>query len=221
VSLAGPDRPLFLADLFQRLPIYLPHLLHDALTALLATLAALVAALVLAQVAVAWRRAGRALSGLAALSQAIPMIAVGPLLVLWFGFGYSTKVLVAALICFYPILVAVMDSAAGLREGAGWSGDNLRLSPFARFRFIYWPCIGSGVGSGIKTTFTLSVIGAILADFILPTRGLGRIINMSRVQYDFTTMYSAVILAALLGAGFYYLGDLSARALHRLVRMTC
>jgi NitT/TauT family transport system permease protein len=216
---AEAGRTWFVADLIERLPIYLPHLLHDAVTALLATIIAVAGALLLAQLAVVWRQAGWALSGIAALSQAIPMIAVGPLLVLWFGFGYSTKVLIAALLCFYPVLVAVMDSATGLGQRAGWSGDNLKLSPFARFRFIYWPCIGDAVGSGIKTTFTLSVIGAILADFILPTQGLGRVINMSRAQYDFTTMYSAVILASLLGAGFYCLGELCSRALRRLVRM--
>lgn len=218
MSAAPTEHPLF-PDLMERFPIYFPHVAHDATTALLATATAVIVALSLAQIAVFWRRAAPIMAGVAALTQAIPMIAIGPLMVLTFGFGYSTKVLIAALICFYPVMVSVIDAVGGMRRRSEWAGDNLHLGGMIRFRLIYSSCIADGVGSGIKTTFTLSVIGAILADFILPTEGLGRLINMARVQYDLTTMYSAILLAAVLGIFFYGLGELCARAVRSLVRL--
>jgi NitT/TauT family transport system permease protein len=207
-----------LEELTTRAHVYAPHVLHDLFIASLAAACAIAAASITAFVVLSNKLIGRAVVAAASVTQALPMVALGPLLILEFGYGVAVKVLIAWLVCFFPVLNAVVETTAGLRSGRDWAGGNLRSSVLDRFWWISLPCVADGVAAGMKTTFVLSVIGAIIADFVNPIAGLGEVINGARASYDHTTMYTAVLLAGALGVAMFGAGGAAAAGARRLVR---
>lgn len=137
--------------------------------------------------------------------QAVPIVALAPLLVIWFGFGISSKILVAALVAFFPILT---NSTVGFR------GTDRRLRELmaimgATSRQILLkleiPSALPVIFGGLKMGITLSVIGAVVGEFSGAGRGLGYLVNLARGRFDTALIFIALIILAVLGITFYLL----------------
>lgn len=135
-------------------------------------------------------------------SQAIPIIAIAPLLVIWFGTGMTSKVIICALTVFFPILV---NTAVGLRAVP----DNLRdlmkslhATHSQTLRYLEVPASLPIVLGGLRIGATLSVIGAIVGELSGADRGLGFLINVGRGQYDtalvFVAVFTLIVMALVL-----------------------
>lgn len=134
--------------------------------------------------------------------QSTPVVAYAPLLVLWFP-GIVSKTLTSALIVFFPML---MSTIVGIRSVPPNLIDLMRVSQATRWqmlRKLEVPAAMPVLLGGIKTGATLSVIGAVVGEFINGTSGLGYLVQIARSQYDFPLMYVAVILLALLAYTLY------------------
>jgi NitT/TauT family transport system permease protein len=135
----------------------------------------------------------RLLAPYIAASQALPVIAIAPLLLLWFGFGLLPKVLVAALVVFFPILVNTVAGLRGidpaLREMALISGAN-RAQLLA---LVELPLSLPTLLSGVKIGFTLAVTGATVAEFMGADRGLGLLLNVSKGLFDTPLLFVALV----------------------------
>jgi len=144
----------------------------------------------------------RLLSPYIVASQSVPIVAIAPLLVIWFGPGLFSKVLISALIVFFPVLV---NTIVGIRSVSEDLQDLMRSLQAARWqtiRFLEIPASLPVFLGGLRVGATLSVIGAVVGEFVGADQGLGFLINVGRGQYDtalvFVAVFSLVFMALIL-----------------------
>jgi putative hydroxymethylpyrimidine transport system permease protein len=139
----------------------------------------------------------RALYPLAVGSQAIPIPVVGVLLVFWWGFGLFPKLVVIALICFFPVLVTTVDGLASVDPDQPKLLRTLDASRWQAFRFAELPAALPAALSGARIALAVGVIGAFIAETTTPTSGaypgLGREI-MSDVNFLTPRAYAGTVL---------------------------
>ncbi|HHU83401.1 MAG TPA: ABC transporter permease [Firmicutes bacterium] len=137
--------------------------------------------------------------------QAVPILALAPLLVIWFGFGMTSKVLVAALAAFFPILT---NGVVGFR-GTDRRFREMMAIMGADRKTIFWqleiPSALPVLFGGLRLGLTLSVIGAVVGEFAGAGRGLGYLVNSARGNFDTPLIFVALMGLAFLGIGFYLL----------------
>jgi NitT/TauT family transport system permease protein len=126
-------------------------------------------------------------------SQSIPIVAIAPLLVIWFGPGIFSKILICSLIVFFPVLI---NTVVGLREVPQDLRDLMRSLEANRFQ-TFWklevPAALPIFLGGMRVGATLSVIGAVVGELVGADRGLGFLINVGRGQYDTALVFVAVL----------------------------
>lgn len=136
-------------------------------------------------------------------SQSIPMVAIAPLLVIWFGPGIFSKILICSLIVFFPILI---NTVVGLREVPQDLRDlmkTLRASRVQTFWKLEVPAALPIFLGGLRVGATLSVIGAVVGELVGADRGLGFLINVGRGQYDTALVFVAVITLIIMAMTLY------------------
>jgi len=143
------------------------------------------------------------LSPLIVASQAIPIVAVAPLLAIWFGYGITPKIVTSFLIVFFPILISV---AAGLRSIEPNLIDLMRSLQANRrqmFLKLEVPAALPMILSGLKVGATLSVIGAIVGEFVNSDQGLGFLIKQGNGEYNTARTFLALIALSLMALLLY------------------
>lgn len=147
----------------------------------------------------------RYISPILVASQAIPIVAIAPLLVIWFGNGFFTKALICSLIVFFPVFV---NTVVGLKSVPRGLTDLMRTLNASNWQILFSLEIPSALAiflSGLKIGATLSVIGAVVGEFVGADKGLGFLINVGRGLYDTSLVFVAVftlIFIALVIYGF-------------------
>ncbi len=148
--------------------------------------------------------AERLLSPYIVASQAVPIVALAPLLIVWFGFGLLSKVLVCALTIFFPVLI---NTIVGLRSVESDLVDVMRSLEASRwqiFRYLEAPAALPVVFGGLRVGVTLSVIGAVVGEFAQSDRGLGFLINVAnRGLFDTPLMFVALVMLMLIALVLY------------------
>ncbi len=143
----------------------------------------------------------RALYPLALLVKVVPVLVWGVLFVVWFGFGPTPKVLIAALITFFPVLV---NALAGLRAANAEYLDLFRSLNASRGQ-VFWKLRVPGslpyLFAAFRIAIPLAVIGAFVAEYFTGDRGIGSIISVAHSNLDMPTLYSAVLVLAAVGIG--------------------
>lgn len=136
--------------------------------------------------------------------QAVPIIALAPLLVIWFGTDIEPKILVSAIVLFFPVLV---NTVVGFRRIDRNLLDLMRSLGASRLQQIIWLDLPSGlpifIGS-LKIGVTLSVIGAIVGEFVASDRGLGFLINLAGGLYDTPLRFVAFFTLSLMALILYW-----------------
>ncbi|GAB4575940.1 MAG: ABC transporter permease [Anaerolineae bacterium] len=143
--------------------------------------------------------------------QAVPVVAIAPLLVIWFGSGLTSKVLICALTVFFPMLV---NTIVGIRSVAPELHDLMRTLEATRWqtlRHLEAPAALPVLMGGLKVSATLSVIGAVVGEFVSARAGLGFLVNSSRNIFDTPLMIVAVFTLSLLAMSLYGLVTLLER----------
>ena len=148
-----------------------------------------------------WRIVERTLYPLAVLVKVTPIVAVAPLFVIWFGFGSFPKVLIAALITFFPVLV---NGLIGLRSVNPGSLDFFRSVNASRREIFVKLRVPSSLPylfAAFRIAIPLSVIGAVVGEWFTGDRGLGSVIIVAHNNLDMPTLFAAVLVLALMGIG--------------------
>jgi len=145
-----------------------------------------------------WDLLRRAFYPLLMASQTIPVIAIAPVLVVWLGFGIGPKLVVIALICFFPITVNTLD---GLRSVDPDYGRMMRTLDAGRSRILWAvevPASLPFLASGVKIAAVVSVIGAVFGEWVGADEGLGHLILVAQGQVQTARVFAAVaVLSAI------------------------
>jgi len=184
-------------------PLLGPHIAQTMQETLLGLGLALVAGLLLAFAIDLSATLRRALYPLLVASQTIPILALAPLLIIWFGYGILPKVLVVALVCFFPVAVGMAD---GLRAADPELINLLRAMGASRrqiFAKVRLPAALPSFFSGLKIAVTYSVVGAIIGEWVGASVGLG--IFMTRSSKSFLTdrVFAAIAITSLLSIALF------------------
>jgi NitT/TauT family transport system permease protein len=146
----------------------------------------------------------RALSPYIVASQAVPIVAIAPLLVIWFGSGLLSKVLISALIVFFPILINTMVGVRSVEPDLRDLMRSLRATRWQMFAKLEVPSALPVLLGGLKIGATLSVIGAVVGEFAGAERGLGFLISLSNnALYDTPQMFVAILALVVMALGLY------------------
>ena len=156
----------------------------------------------------------RLLSPYLVAAQAIPILTLAPLIVLWFGTGLLGKVVICAMIVFFPVAVATM---VGIRSVDGRLlelGRSLRASRRQILTTLEIPAALPSILGGMRVGVTLAVVGAIVGEWAGAERGLGVLINLARGSlFDTPLMFATLVTIALVGIGLYLIVVLVERRL--------
>jgi NitT/TauT family transport system permease protein len=142
-----------------------------------------------------------------------PIVAVAPMFTIWFGFGALPKVLIAALITFFPVLINAVTGLRAVNPGALDVLRSLHASPLEVFFKLRLPSSLPYLFASVKVAITLSLIGAVVAEWSGSSDGLGRVILLAHSNLDLPTMFAGVFTLATLGIALTLLVSLLERRL--------
>jgi NitT/TauT family transport system permease protein len=136
-------------------------------------------------------------------TQSLPKVALAPLILVWLGIGMNSKLAIAWLVAFFPIVV---DTATGLRNTPAEFLDlatAVRANAFQTFWKIRFPAALPFVISGCKVAITLAVIGAVIGEFIGSNEGLGNLLLVANSQVNIPLAFACLLGLAIIGIGLY------------------
>jgi len=132
-------------------------------------------------------------------TQSVPKVAVAPIILVWFGLGLQSKLVIAFLVAFFPIVV---DTATGMRAtpaGLIELARSLRASRLQIFLKVQFPAALPSIFAGAKVAVTLAVIGAVIGEFVGSLNGLGNLLLTANSQLDSPLAWAALVWLSVLG----------------------
>jgi NitT/TauT family transport system permease protein len=158
--------------------------------------------------------AERLLSPYLVAAQATPILALAPLLALWFGPGLTAKVVICALIVFFPVAIATMVGVRAVDARLLELARSLRATRRQVVTTLEIPAALPAIFGGLRVGITLAVVGAIVGEWAGADRGLGLLVNLARGSlFDIPLMFATLLTIALLGIALYGLVVLVEHAL--------
>jgi len=152
-----------------------------------------------------WRWLERALSPFIVALQIMPKVALAPIFIVWFGFGPGSKIIMAAVLAVFPIMI---NTVLGIKSADRGHRDlmmSLCASPLATFREMELPGALPYILSGAEVGIVLAVIGAVVGEYLGGDQGLGYLTAAALNAFDVETMFAVVFVLTLLGLGLYLL----------------
>lgn len=147
----------------------------------------------------------RALVPLLVGSQTLPIIAIAPLMIIWFGFGLLPKVLVIALVTFFPICVGLIEGFAATERDASRLLRSMGGGRWAEFRYVRLPGAMPSFFTALRIGITYAVTGAIFAEYVGATAGLGIFMQQQKNSFRTDLVLAAVAVTALVSVALFAL----------------
>lgn len=161
-----------------------------------------------------WRAVERVFSPYLVAAQAVPILALAPLLALWFGPGLLAKVVICGLIVFFPVAIATMVGIRSVDRGLLELARSLRATPRRILADVEIPGALPSILGGLRVGVTLAVVGAIVGEWAGADKGLGVLVNLARGSlFDIPLLFATLVTIALLGVACYALVVLAERRL--------
>jgi NitT/TauT family transport system permease protein len=180
-----------------------PHLRTTALELLLGMLTGCVVGFAAGVVLGEYQLLRRLLMPYVVASQVIPKLALGPLFVLWFGFGMTSTVVITALICFFPLME---NTLTALQQVSPERLELFRMLGATRAQTLWRLKLPSGLPAilaGLRVAVVLALVGAVVGEFIGASKGLGALVIASQGTMDTSLMFAVLVLIAALGMLVY------------------
>jgi ABC-type nitrate/sulfonate/bicarbonate transport system permease component len=178
----------------------LPTLLETMVGFALAVVLAIVAAVLMDRTPAI----RRAVEPLLVTSQTIPVVALAPLFLLWFGFGLLPKVLIVVLVTFFPIVVSLLD---GFRTASVDATDLLRsygATDWQAFRKLRWPIALPALFTGLRISVVYAVIGAVFGEYVGAREGLGIWMQLSQNAFRTDLVFAAIVVTSAISLFLYW-----------------
>lgn len=198
-----PPPSLIARVLWERAPLIAEHMWPTLYEIVLGFLLSVVGGVLVAVVITYSTIARKGFYPLIVVSQIVPKVAVAPLFVVWFGLGGTSRLLLAFLIAFFPMVINTATGLTGVdddlvRMARAYMGGRWQI--FAKIRL---PAALPLIFGGMKISITLAVIGVVVAEFVAAQRGIGYLIVMANGLLDTPLMMAAIAALSLMGLALY------------------
>jgi len=203
IVLPPPSRVL--TALWDARGVAVTHLVPTVVEALIGCAVSAGFAIAVAVTLDRWSPARRAIEPVLVTSQTIPIVAIAPLFVIWFGFGLLPKVLIVVLVTFFPVVVALLDGFGRVDPAAEELLESFGASQRQTFRLLRWPSALPSLFTGLRISVVYAVIGAIFGEYVGATEGLGIWMKLSQTSFRTDLVFGAILLTALVSIALYLL----------------
>lgn len=154
-----------------------------------------------------WESVKKSVYPLVVAFQSLPKIVLAPLLITWFGYGIESKVAMAVVIAFFPVLINTMVGLESVPDEDRQLMRSLRASRGQTFRKLSLPHAAPFIMAGIKTGLTFAVIGAIVGEFVGSSEGLGYLLHAYSFQLRIDKVFAVIVILSAIGAILYFAID--------------
>ncbi len=148
-----------------------------------------------------FNRVGRLLYPYLIAIQSLPKVAVAPLLIIWLGYGLSSKIVLVALITFFPVLINTMAGLSVIDQIRLDLMATLNASRWQTFIFVRLPSAATHIFAGLGVAIVLALTGAVVAEFVGAQQGLGVLLLQAQANLDTAGMFAILIILAAIGLG--------------------
>lgn len=155
--------------------------------------------------------ARRMIYPLIVFSQMIPKIAIAPLFVIWFGFGFVPKLLIAVLISFFAVVIQSIVGFTSLRPQPIRVAQSMGATRLDLFFKVRLPHALPNIFAGLKMAMASSAIGAIVGEFIASQQGLGYLVLVANGQMDTKLAFAGMLILSVMGIVLYFIVELAER----------
>jgi NitT/TauT family transport system permease protein len=152
-----------------------------------------------------WRPVERAIYPLLVASQTIPKVAIAPLFIVWLGFGFLPKIIIAFLVAFFPVVISTVAGLKSTPVEMIHLGRIVGLSWWQMFFKISFPRALPEIFAGFKVAMTLAVVGAIVGEFVGASEGLGYLLMFATAQMQTPLVFAALVCLVGVGVVFFAL----------------
>jgi putative hydroxymethylpyrimidine transport system permease protein len=162
-----------------------------------------------------WRVLRDAAYPLIVASQTIPVVVIAPIMVVWFGYGLTPKIVIVALVCFFPITVAILDGLRSVDTEAVKLMRSLDASRWQRFWRVEAPSALPSLFTGTKIAVVFAPIAAVFAEWAGSSSGLGHLIQSDTANFEVARQFATVVVLSAMALALMGLTVLAER---RVVR---
>ena len=180
-------------------PMLLPHAGTTAMEVLVGILLALMVAVPLAMIMFARPAVENAIAPFLVASQAVPVFAIAPLLVIWLGYGIASKVLMAAVIIFFPITVSLLEGFKSCDSEFRILFQLMGSGFWKTMRLLYWPWALPHFFAGLKVGVSVATIGAVIGEWVGAQQGLGYLMIQANARLKVDLVFAAILWLSAMG----------------------
>jgi len=199
--LPAPSRILVVA--VSGAGILLPHAAVTAMEVLAGIMISLLVAVPLATMMFAHPAVEKALAPFLVASQAVPVFAVAPLLVVWLGYGMASKVLMAAVIIFFPITVNLLEGFKSCDQEFRVLFQLMGAGFWKTLRYLYWPWALPHFFAGLKVGVSVATIGAVIGEWVGAQQGLGYLMIQANARLNVDLVFAAILWLSIMGLSLW------------------
>jgi putative hydroxymethylpyrimidine transport system permease protein len=183
--------------------LLLPHAAVTAVEVLAGILMSLMVAVPLSIAMFAHPTAENAIAPFLVASQAVPVFAVAPLLVIWLGYGMASKVLMAAVIIFFPITVNLLEGFKGCDQEFRVLFRLMGAGFWQTLRLLYWPWALPHFFAGLKVGVSVATIGAVIGEWVGAQQGLGYLMIQANARLKVDVVFAAILWLSVMGLSLW------------------
>ena len=194
-----------LKSLIENFTEMIPHIIVTLYESMAGFLIAIVLALILAIIMDLMPLVKKAIYPVFIISQTVPVIALAPLFIIWFGFGALPKIIVVVIICFFPIVISNCDGLENVDKDLINHFKLMGASKLKSFFHLKLPFGIINFFSGLRIAATYSIMGAVIGEWLGGDKGLGVYMTRARSVYALDKMFAAIVIIVIMSMGIFYI----------------
>lgn len=194
--------------LIKDFDVMIPHILVTIYEGVVGFIVAIIAALILAIIMDMVPIIKKAVYPVLVISQTVPIIALAPLFIIWFGFGVLPKIIVVVLVCFFPIVISIADGLESVDNDLINHFKLMGASKIKRFIHLKLPYGMINFFSGMRIAATYSIMGAVIGEWLGGEKGLGVYMTRARSAYALDKMFAAIVVIVVISMGIFFIVNL-------------
>ena len=183
----------------------IPHILETLYEGMVGFLIAIVLSIILAIIMDRFSLVKKALYPVLVISQTIPTVALAPLFIIWFGFGALPKIIVVVIVCFFPIVISIVDGLEGVDKDLINHFKLMGASKLKIFLHLKLPYGMINFFSGMRIAATYSIMGAVIGEWLGGDKGLGVYMTRARSAYALDKMFAAIVIIVVISMAIFLL----------------